>query len=84
MFNTGNLITCEGCTPPTILARRKGTTSFEIIKYLRGQPVKVHTEYNGGSYTITCDKCRMGHIFMHFNEGMSCVDSSNSELNPDL
>jgi len=77
MFKIGDIIYCEGCKPPVPLARRVSMNEFELIKYIKGEKIKVKTSYEGGSYTVTCEQCGMGHIFAHIKEGISIGDDVN-------
>jgi len=69
VFNIGDIIYCGGCDPQVPLARRVSRNSVELIKFYNGKKVNMSVKFDG-QYTITCNECGFGHIFVNIIESI--------------
>lgn len=67
----GGLIRCF-CGLP--LGRRKDRNTIVLMRFHAGKTIRIETEYQGGSYKISCPTCGFGAIFQHFEESINTKD----------
>lgn len=60
--NSNNRVEYCGCGTP--VAKRLNSRKLEFLKYSKGQPIKLETEYFGNKCVVHCKKCGRDITFL--------------------
>lgn len=65
------LVRCN-CGIP--LLKRVALKALELLRFHKGQPVKMIMEYSGDTSEIRCQKCGYHHTFVHLDKSFQVGD----------